>query len=136
MAADSAQTSAYYYAGSQRVAVRVQGAPTPSKKGVFYLHADHLGSASVTANASGNKVGELRYKPYGETRYDWGNPSTDKRYTGQRQEAGLGLYDYGARFYDPYLNRFISADTIVPSPGNPADLNRYSYGYNNPKCVT
>ncbi len=39
---------------------------------------------------------------------------------------------YGARFYDPYINRFISADSIVPSPGNPQDLNRYSYVRNSP----
>jgi hypothetical protein len=29
---------------------------------VYYLHGDHLGSASLTTNASGAKYGELRYK--------------------------------------------------------------------------
>ena len=33
----------------------------------------------------------------------------------------------GARYYDPSLNRFVSADTIVPGAGNPQALNRYSY---------
>jgi hypothetical protein len=42
------------------------------------------------------------------------------------------LYDYNARFYDPYLARFISADTIVPDPGNPQAFNRYAYCINNP----
>lgn len=37
-----------------------------------------------------------------------------------------------ARYYVPYLNRFISADTIVPDPTNPQSLNRYSYALNNP----
>lgn len=37
-----------------------------------------------------------------------------------------------ARFYVPYLNRFISADTIVPDPTNPQSYNRYSYVLNNP----
>jgi hypothetical protein len=37
-----------------------------------------------------------------------------------------------ARYYDPALGRFISADTIVPEPGNPQSLNRYSYVYNRP----
>ncbi len=77
-------------------------------------------------------MGELRYKPYGETRYIWGVMRTDRRFTGQREEAGLGLYDYGARFYDPLLARFISADTIVPSPSSPQSLNRYSYCLGNP----
>ena len=75
--------------------------------------------------------------PYGETRYVWGSTPTDRRFTGQREEAALGsLYDYGARFYSPSLNRFISPDTIVPSPGNPADLNRYSYARGNPLKYT
>jgi hypothetical protein len=36
------------------------------------------------------------------------------------------------RRYDPALGRFISADTVVPEPGNPQALNRFSYCYNNP----
>ena len=30
------------------------------------------------------------------------------------------------------MGRFLSADTIVPSPGNPQSLNRFSYVRNNP----
>jgi RHS repeat-associated protein len=98
------------------------------------MHADHLGSASLSTDASGSKVSEMRYYPYGETRS--GGVFTDRRYTGQREEAGLGLYDYNARYYDPYLNRFISPDTIVPSPANPQSLNRYSYVLNSPLRYT
>ena len=59
---------------------------------------------------------------------------TDRRYTGQRSlEASLGsLYHYQARWYSPVLGRFLSPDPIVPEPGNPQALNRYSYVYNNP----
>ena len=57
---------------------------------------------------------------------------TDRRFTGQRWEAGLGLYDYRARFYDPALGRFLQPDSLVPEPGNPQALNRYAYVYNNP----
>jgi hypothetical protein len=39
---------------------------------------------------------------------------------------------YNARYYSPYLNRFVSADTIVPELGNPQAFNRYSYTINNP----
>jgi hypothetical protein len=44
----------------------------------------------------------------------------------------VGLYDYGARFYDPALGRFLQPDSIVPSPTDPQSLNRYSYVRNNP----
>jgi hypothetical protein len=40
--------------------------------------------------------------------------------------------DYQARYYDPRLGRFVSADTVVPEPGNPQSLNRYSYVNNSP----
>jgi RHS repeat-associated protein len=49
---------------------------------------------------------------------------------------GTGLYYYGARYYDPVIGRFISADTIVQSFANPQTLNRYSYCLNNPLKYT
>ncbi len=100
---------------------------------LYYVLSDQLGSASVVTDNSGAVVGEQRYYPYGETRVPSGNMQTDRLYTGQRQMASLGnIYDYGARFYSPLLGRFLSADTIVPSVGNPQALNRYSYVLNNP----
>lgn len=65
-----------------------------------------------------------------------GGMPTDRLFTGQRWDSSIGLYDYGARFYDPALGRFISPDPIVPQPGNPQDLNRYSYVRNNPLKYT
>ncbi len=60
------------------------------------------------------------------------SPGTDFGYTGQRQlDAGMGgLMDYKARFYSPYINRFIQPDTITS--GGPQGLNRYSYVSNAP----
>jgi RHS repeat-associated protein len=116
--------------GSQRVAMR-QG-PEGQAGTVTYLHGDHLGSTSLTTDANGQKVARVLYCPYGEERYVEGTLSTDYGYTGQRSEAGFGLMDYNARYYDPYLNRFISPDSIVPDPANPQSLNRFSYVYSNP----
>ncbi|GEM_PF-5653187 len=56
---------------------------------------------------------------------------TDRLFTGQRLDA-TGLYYYGARYYDPAIGRFISADTVVQNLANPQTLNRYSYVVNNP----
>ncbi|WP_322801519.1 RHS repeat-associated core domain-containing protein, partial [Thermoflexus sp.] len=61
---------------------------------------------------------------------------TDRRFTGQRWETSLRLYDDQARFYDPALGRFLQPDPIVPEPGNPQALNRYAYVYNNPLRYT
>ena len=57
---------------------------------------------------------------------------TDFGYTFQRNLPDTGLMDYRARFYDPYINRFIQPDTVIPSVANPQSLNRYSYVINNP----
>jgi RHS repeat-associated protein len=54
------------------------------------------------------------------------------QFTGQRREAGLGLYFYQARWYDPVVGRFLQADTIVPELGDPQSLNRYTYAKNSP----
>jgi RHS repeat-associated protein len=134
----------YYYYGGQRVAMRQEDV-------VYFIHADHpstslrtsLGSTSLTTDISGTLVAETRYLPYGEERWITGTLVTDFTFTGQRAERGFGLMecaaspkhnggDYNARYYDPWLGRFVSADTVVPNPGNPQTLNRYAYVHNNP----
>jgi RHS repeat-associated protein len=93
--------------------------------------SDHLGSTSLIVDSNMNKVGKMRYKPWGELRYSWGLQATDYQYTGQRNVVSIGLYFYQSRFYDPTLGRFIQADTIVPSLGNPMAWDRFAYAFNN-----
>ena len=49
-----------------------------------------------------------------------------------RLDSPVGLILMGARWYDPYLNRWTSADSIVPDPADPQSLNRYSYSLGSP----
>ena len=44
----------------------------------------------------------------------------------------VGLYHYGARWYDPAGAHFTQADTLVPSSGDPLSYNRYAYTRYNP----
>ena len=114
----------YYYLGDRLVAMRQSTTLT-------YIHQDHLTGTSVVSDSTGALVSSIKYYPFGECRNSQGNPGTDKLFTGQRLD-GTGLYYYGARYYDPAIGRFISADIIVQKPGNPQSLNRYSYCVNNP----
>jgi ribonuclease T1 len=57
---------------------------------------------------------------------------TNYQYTGQYNNTELGLYYYGARWYDPYLNRWVQPDIIIPNLFNPQNLDRYTYVANNP----
>ena len=78
----------------------------------------------------------MRYKPYGEDRDSGSSLNTDRKFTGQTEDEAAGLYWYASRAYDPAIGRFVSPDPIVPAPGNPQSLNRYSYVYNNPLRYT
>jgi RHS repeat-associated protein len=129
----------YYYAGAERVAMRT-GTADP-----LWLVGDHLGSTSVVANydgtiyINGTTPARQGYKAWGEQRFPNplnGSPlPTTFRYTGQR-EGSFGLYFYGARWYDSYLNRFVQADDLIPEPKNAQAWDRYAYTLNNPVRYT
>ncbi len=123
----------YYYFNGQRIAVRER---TGTANTLTYLHADHLGSAALATTVTGTLLSQRRYLPYGETRWSSDPFPTDRRFTGQREEVTLGVYDYGARLYAPGLGRFLSADTLVPEAGRPQSLNRYAYVLGNPLRYT
>jgi RHS repeat-associated protein len=103
---------------------------------VYYLHGDHLGSTSLTTDQSGAIVSQARYLPYGQERWTDKASPTDFGFTSQRKDSYMELVDYGARWYDAGLGRFISPDTIIPNPVNPQSFNRYTYVYNNPVKYT
>jgi RHS repeat-associated protein len=125
LATKGLQVTKHYYANGQRIATRVDGE-------LYYIHGDHLGSTSLVTDESGNEVSKVHYSPYGSIIEQSGFLPTDRLYTGQRREESIELYDYRARFYDPLTANFLSPDTIVPQPGNPADWNRYAYVRGNP----
>jgi len=105
-----------------------------------YYHGNHLNSASVITDGYGNTKETIEYHPYGtyrlRTDLDASFPNVNYTFTDQEEDDEAGLYNYKARLYDPLLGRFISADSIVPEPGNLQAYNRYSYCLNNPVIYT
>ena len=103
---------------------------------LHWVGADHLGGTIRVLNDSFTALDGMRYKPYGEDAGYWEcSLVTDRKFTGQTEDEAAGLYWYASRAYDPAIGRFVSPDPIVPEPGNPQALNRYSYVYNNPLRV-
>jgi len=131
----------HIYAGSKLVASieEVAGLST-----IKYMHGDHLGSISVITDANGAVIERLRFDVFGApvdtttgaAMANFSASNTDRGYTGHEMDASTGLINMNARLYDPVLGRFLSADTIVPSPGNMQAFNRYSYVLNNPLLYT
>jgi RHS repeat-associated protein len=120
----------YYFAGAMRLAVRTGGT-------LSYLLGDHLGSSSVTTDANGGYSAQELYKAFGETRYSYGTLGTDYHFTGQREEASLGIYYFNARWMDPSLGRFTQPDTIVPTQTQGTQAwDRYAFVNNNPVRYT
>lgn len=94
---------------------------------------DHLGNVRVRIDKNNGTVRvkqENEYYAFGlsKTRFDDGS---DNRYLYNSKELqeGLGLYDYGARFYDPVTARFTTVDPLAENHYN---FTPYHYVLNNP----
>jgi len=88
------------------------------------------------SDVNGSKVEGTEYMPFGSMRDHTGTAVSNYKYTDQEQDTETGLYYYHARYYDPIIGRFISADAIVQAFTDPQTLNRYSYVRNNPLIYT
>jgi RHS repeat-associated protein len=121
-----ATATKYIFAGNLRIA-KVTAA------GTWYFHKDHLGSSTAITDETGIAVVEsTEYMPFGSIRLHTGSVVSDYKYTDQEQDSETGLYFYGARYYDPVIGRFISADTVVQNFSDPQALDRYAYARNSP----
>ncbi|MBI4550407.1 MAG: RHS repeat-associated core domain-containing protein [Candidatus Omnitrophica bacterium] len=116
----------YIFLGDRRLATK------GSSGTLRFTHEDHISSSNVITDAAGNQAALLEYDPYGATVTHSGEADPRHQFTGQENDASARLYYYGARYYDPQLGRFITADWFVEDPVNPQTMNRYSYVRNNP----
>jgi RHS repeat-associated protein len=112
-------------------------AATSSNVHVYLQLTDALNSTSYVVDQGTSEVVEaISYQPYGGVDSDWRSPRwqsprEDVRFTGQWDNAEVGLVYMHARYYMPQLGRFISPDplTIQKATG---DLNPYAYGRGSP----
>jgi RHS repeat-associated protein len=119
----------------QRVALvetRTQGTDGSSAQLVRYQFSNHLGSASLELDDQTQIVSYEEYFPYGSTSYQAVRNGTETpkryRYTGKERDEESGSYYYGARYYAPWLGRWLSADPIGIGDGT----NVYAYVRNRP----
>ena len=98
-----------------------------------YTLADHLGNSRVnfvTASGGAIQVQVDNYYPFGlDIRGSEVSPKNNYLYNKKELQENLGIYDYGARFYDPVIGRWTSVD---PLAGKMPSASMYSYCFNNP----
>lgn len=125
---ETSTMKSYYHAGGRRIAMRSGS----GSDGLSWLIGDHLGSTTVTADANGVVQDTQLYRAFGEVRPgDVNSLATRYTFTGQADD-GIGLMYFKARYLDPKLGRFISADSVVPSAYFSIDYDRYAYSRNSP----
>lgn len=85
-----------------------------------YYVKDHLGSVRVVQGEEGTVEQVNHYYPYGNTFGPYNgndvNPTLQQyKFNGKELDPihGLGLYDYGARMYDPLTGRWTSVDPMA-----------------------
>jgi RHS repeat-associated protein len=98
----------------------------------YQLH-NHLGSAAIELDESAQVISYEEYHPYGTTSYQAKNATikaTAKRYryTGMERDEETGLEYHSARYYMPWLGRWLSCDPKGLVDGS----NLYCYTLNNP----
>jgi len=114
----------YYYSLNSKLLGTLSGISTLTTN---FLLTDSVGSVVTTnSNTAGNSavLGTQVYGPYGNKRTSAGSMGTAKGFTGQYADDLTGFDYYVARYYDPVVARFLSADTVQ---GNIQGMDPYDY---------
>lgn len=111
----------YYWAGDQLIARRA------ADGSVSYLLQDRVHSTRVVTDQNQNVTARHNYGPYGAPWTDNQTDGTQQRWQGKRTDDDSGLDYKNARYYDPELGQFTTADSIIPNLYQPQSHNRYAF---------
>lgn len=96
--------------------------------GVYFIHADHLGTPRVVSDQVGTVVWKADYDAFGKATLTTNVYALNLRFPGQYFDAETNLHYNYFRDYDPSVGRYLQSDPI----GLEGGLNAYAYVGNNP----
>jgi len=102
-----------------------------------YYHTDQVDSVSFVTDEVGSAVHRFEYLPYGEA---WkkekntkvGEEDHNPKFNSQELDTETNFYYYNARYYDPEISRFVTADPVVDGVHSLQGWNGYMYVQGNP----
>ena len=116
------------------IAKKTERAPgEPWARTARYQLDNHVGTTALELDDEGKILSYEEYYPYGGTAFAAGDKGREVsrkeyRYSGKEQDDATGLYYYGARYYAPWLGRWMN-----PDPAGTVDgLNLYEFVKGNP----
>lgn len=131
-----------------RTAFTVDEATGETRSRLEYYHTDHLGNVRLAfSDLDGNgtiTVGDIyapdnevvmeqHYYPFGLSQngpwFATVHPDNAYRYNGKELDEAVGMYDYGARYYDPAIARWGQVDPLAEEY---APYSPYNYVMGNP----
>ncbi|NJJ40875.1 SpvB/TcaC N-terminal domain-containing protein [Paenibacillus apii] len=121
--------------GKQRMALvetRTEGAEDLPARLIRYQIGNHLGSAHLELDHTGQIITYEEFTPYGSTSFQSVRNQNEApkryRYTGKERDEESGLQYHGSRYYAAWLARWISCDPKLLIDGS----NLYRYVSSNP----
>ncbi|XHL99163.1 MAG: putative Ig domain-containing protein [Microcoleus anatoxicus] len=101
-----------------------------------FYHVDGLGSTRVLTNGLGAVTDSYSYDAFGNLIVSAGGSNNAYLFAGEQRDGETGLDYLRARYYDPLVGRFVSADAYEGTLDDPMSLHDYQYAHANPVVNT
>ncbi|MBA3899681.1 MAG: RHS repeat-associated core domain-containing protein [Bacteroidetes bacterium] len=113
---------------SRIASVRIGDAMGDTTPAIKFNIENNIGSSMVLLDDEGAVINQQEYYPFGETSFgSYGKKRY--QYVGKERDEESGMYYYGARYYCPWIIRFISVDPLASDFNY---LTPYNYAGNRP----
>lgn len=100
--------------------------------GTRFFHADGLGSTRLLTDELGAVTDTYTYEAFGQLASHAGSDPNAYLFAGQPLDPNSGFYYNHARWFDPRVGGFTSADPFEGRSFDPPSLHKYLYGHGDP----